>query len=115
MTEKHGENTENVENSGENTEKVLKNIRRQVKNYHDAVSSRAEELEEPRPVWDVYEVPPMFLSWGRSLVYHYLGDAVSPPRGVEDELEFTRQELKMWSKVHKLEKTGKDEVKMRNE
>lgn len=103
-SEKNGEN-------GENGEKTLKNIRKQVKNYYDAVSDRAEELEEPRPVWGmIHQLFPTLLGWGKNIIYTYEGEEVTPPRGLRDELKFTRQELKLWSTVHKLE-TRKNEEK----
>lgn len=95
------------------TEKQLNHIRKQVKTYYDEVTERAEKLEEPRVIYDVYEVRPLYLMWGRSLIYRAVGTEMCPPVGLADEVEFTRQELKLWSTVHKLEKTREKEGERR--
>ena len=76
----------------------VSDVRHMLREYYNTLLSRKKELEKEVDVYEQVELP-FKTYWGPAWYWERVGTRLMAPPSVEDEIKFTKEELKKWSVI----------------
>lgn len=82
---------------GDMAQTYINEVRQMLRDHYDRLLLRKAELEKEVKIYEPQYLPYDIPYWGRAFYYEEVGTKPMAPPSVEDEIAFTREELKRWS------------------